>query len=67
MEEINADAAGHLASPGDVATPENRDRFIVRSLMEEAITSSQLEGASTTHKVAKELLRSQRGARTKDE
>lgn len=37
-----------------------RDTYLVNSLIEEAITSSQLEGASTTRKVAEEMLRSQR-------
>jgi len=40
---------------------------VVTSLIEEAITSSQLEGASTTHKVAKDMLRTGRKPRTKDE
>lgn len=35
--------------------------------MEEAITSSQLEGASTTRRVAKEMLRTGRPPRTNDE
>jgi len=35
--------------------------------MEEAISSSQLEGASTTRKVAKEILISERKPKTKDE
>jgi Fic family protein len=35
-------------------------RFLVNSLMEEAIRSSQLEGATTSRAVAKELLRSGR-------
>ncbi len=37
-----------------------RRRFVVNSLMEEAIRSSQLEGANTSRAVAKELLRSNR-------
>ena len=55
-----------LADP-QLANPEVRDRYIVRSLMEEAITSSQIEGASTTRKVAKEMLEQGRPPRTKDE
>lgn len=35
--------------------------------MEEAITSAQLEGAATTRKVAKDMLKSQRKPKTKDE
>ncbi len=38
-------------------------KYIVNSLMEEAIASSQLEGAATTRKVAKEMLRSGRKPR----
>lgn len=35
----------------------HRERYLVSSLMEEAISSSQMEGAATTRKVAKEMLR----------
>ncbi len=46
---------------GSTAIPEGQgDRYIINALMEEAIASSQLEGAATTRKVAKELLRSER-------
>ena len=38
--------------PGD-----NKERYLVSSLMEEAIFSSQMEGAATTRKVAKDMLR----------
>lgn len=37
--------------------PENKERYLISSLMEEAISSSQMEGAATTRKVAKEMLR----------
>lgn len=50
-----------------LANSQVRDRYIVRSLAEEAITSSQLEGASTTRKTAKEMLLSGRPPRTRDE
>lgn len=43
--------------------PNEHRRFLVNSLMEEAIASSQLEGAVTTRKCAKELLRSRRKPR----
>lgn len=36
---------------------ENRQRYLIGSVIEEAISSSQMEGASTTRKVAKEMLR----------
>lgn len=41
--------------------------YLVRSLMEESISSSQLEGAATTRKVAKEMLREQRSPRNTSE
>lgn len=36
---------------------DERARYVASSLMEEAISSSQMEGASTTRKVAKDMLR----------
>ena len=44
----------------EVVTSEQQagQRFLVNSLMEEAIRSSQLEGATTSRRVAKEMLRS---------
>lgn len=35
----------------------NKEHYLISSLMEEAISSSQMEGASTTRKVAKDMLR----------
>src|SRR3990167_7079178 len=55
---------------GDAAfiTRHEKDRYLVKSLMmEEAITSSQLEGAATTRKVAKEMLETKRPPRDKSE
>lgn len=42
-------------------------KYIINSLMEEAIASSQLEGAATTRKAAKEMLRSGRKPRNNAE
>ncbi len=42
-------------------------KFIIAGLTEEAIATSQIEGANTTRKVAKEMLASQRKPRTKSE
>lgn len=36
---------------------ENRQRYLISSIIDEAISSSQMEGASTTRKIAKEMLR----------
>ena len=47
---------------------QNRIQYLLKDLIEdEAISSSQLEGAATTTKVAKDLLKRQRGPRTPDE
>ncbi len=44
-----------------------RQKFISRGIMEEAIASSQLEGAHTTRKVAKRILLEKRKPRNKSE
>ena len=50
-----------------MTNPRTRNRHLVNSLIEEAITSSQLEGAATTRRVAKEMLQTGRDPRTQDE
>ncbi|MFI3261489.1 MAG: Fic family protein [Rikenellaceae bacterium] len=45
----------------------NREQYLVSSLMEEAISSSQMEGASTTRKVAKDMLRKKISPRDKSQ
>ncbi len=42
-------------------------KFTVSSLMEEAISSSQMEGANTTRKVAKEMIKQERRPKNKSE
>ncbi len=44
-----------------------RDQVVISSLMEEAIATSQIEGAVTTRKVAKEMLRTNRKPRDRSE
>ena len=46
---------------------DDRQYYLVSSLMEEAIASSQMEGASTTRKVAKEMLRKQERPKDKSQ
>ena len=45
----------------------NKEQYLVSSLMEEAIYSSQMEGAATTRKVAKEMLRKKMTPRDKSQ
>lgn len=67
LHEIDSLAAGRIAMPEPVTNPATRERFLFRSLVEEAITSSQLEGASTTRKSAMEMFRSGRQPADKSE
>ncbi|MEK6720647.1 MAG: Fic family protein [Chloroflexota bacterium] len=64
---VDRQASGEIAISEVVTSPEMRNRYIVSSLIEEAITSSQLEGASTSRAVAKEMLRSGRPPRDRSE
>jgi Fic family protein len=58
----------NLAGQGIVPHNSIKSRYLISSLvMEEAISSSQLEGASTTRKVAKEMLALEKKPRTEDE
>lgn len=50
--------------PAESFNTQIRDNYLMQSLIEEAITSSQLEGASTTRDVAKEMLRTNRKPKT---
>jgi Fic family protein len=67
LHRVDQEASGQIAISEEVTNSQTRHRYIVSSLIEEAITSSQLEGASTTHRVAEEMLRTGRPARTRDE
>ena len=67
LHQVDRDASGRIELPADVANPDARNRYLVSSLIEEAITSSQLEGAATSRLVAKEMLRSGRRPRDRSE
>ena len=45
----------------------DKTKFILNSIMEEAISSSQMEGANTTRKKAKEMIQQEQRPRTKSE
>jgi Fic family protein len=64
---INTNASGRITLSEQVTDPATRDEYLVSSLIEEATTSSQLEGASTTRRVAKDLIRSGRPPRDRSE
>lgn len=67
LHAIDVGAGGSIGIPEPITNPHTRDRYLIRSLMEEAITSSQLEGAVTTREVAKEMIRTGRPPRDTSE
>ncbi|OLT31215.1 hypothetical protein BJF84_04385 [Rhodococcus sp. CUA-806] len=56
LDEVSQRASGQIALPDEVMNKTTRDRYVIQSLVEEAISSSQLEGASTSRKEAKRML-----------
>jgi Fic family protein len=67
LHHIDRDAAGQINSSAGEPIKEDPNRYLISSLIEEAITSSQLEGASTTRQVAASMLRSGRKPRDHSE
>jgi len=67
VHEIDRDASGRITLPEDVTNHGTRDQYVASPLYEEAFRSSQLEGASTTLAVAKEMLRTKRPPRNQSE
>ncbi|VAW56856.1 hypothetical protein MNBD_GAMMA07-113, partial [hydrothermal vent metagenome] len=67
LHEIDINGGGKLKTTEQVTNPNTRDTYLINSLIEESITSSQLEGAATTRKVAKEMIRQKRKPRDKSE
>lgn len=67
LHEIDLRLGGQIKMPEEVINPATKDEYYVSSLIEEAITSSQLEGATTTRRVAKEMLRTGRAPQDRSE
>ena len=67
LHRIDLSAGGHVGMPAQITNPETSNQYYVASLIEEAITSSQLEGASTTRQVAKQMIRSARAPADRSE
>ncbi len=67
LHRVDRDAAGVIGAPEQVTNPQTKTTYLLKSLVEEAITSSQLEGASTTRRVAKDMLLSGRAPRDRSE
>jgi len=67
LHEIDRQGGGSLKGSDQVTDPQTRDTYLIKTLFEEAITSSQLEGAATTRAVAKEMLRTGREPKDRGE
>jgi Fic family protein len=67
VHTIDRRASGEITLSEIVTNPHTRNRYVVSSLIEEAITSSQLEGASSTRRAAKDMIRSGRPPRNRSE
>ena len=66
LHELDMNLGGILQSE-NIIPSEDKDRYLISSIMEEAIASSQLEGAAITRKVAREMLEKDRKPQNKSE
>ncbi|MBA4370678.1 MAG: Fic family protein [Coriobacteriaceae bacterium] len=64
---IDRDAGGRITTTDAGIPGYAQQRYLISSLMEEAIASSQIEGASTTRKAAKDMLRTGRRPKNRAE
>lgn len=64
--EFDMNLGGYLGTQSFIPDAD-KNRYLVSSNMEEAIASSQMEGAATTRKIAKDMLRKSISPRTRSE
>jgi len=67
LHHIDSGGGGVIGLPDRVTNSPARDRYVINSLIEEAITSSQLEGAVSTREVARDMIKSGRKPRDRSE
>ncbi|MFH0891401.1 MAG: Fic family protein [Candidatus Falkowbacteria bacterium] len=67
FHEIDLNTGGELFSSKAETDKQEKQRLISRGIMEEAIASSQLEGASTSRKIAKQFLKEGRKPKNESE
>jgi len=67
LHHIDLQTAGQMSTQTPIVNPHMKNTYLVRSFIEEAISSSQLEGAVTTQRIAKEMLRQGRKPKDKSE
>lgn len=66
LHEFDLNLGGTLEGQ-NITSKEDHNRYLINSIMEEAIASSQLEGASTSRKEAKKMLRQERKPKNNSE
>lgn len=66
LHQFDMHIGGTLSSNIGIAETD-KTKFKISSIMEEAISSSQMEGANTTRKKAKEMIQQEKNPRTKSE
>lgn len=60
-------ASGNISVDKPILSPQFKNTYLVSSLIEEAINSSQLEGATTTRDIAKKMIKEGRNPRDTSE
>ncbi|HPA57514.1 MAG TPA: Fic family protein [bacterium] len=60
-------SGGNCSTEKSIQNPRAKDYYLLSSIMEESITSSQLEGATTTRDIAKKMIRENRAPKNKSE
>lgn len=66
LHQFDLHIGGNLGSNIGIAETD-KTKFVISSIMEEAIASSQMEGANTTRKKAKEMIQKEQKPRNKSE
>ncbi|MFH1221679.1 MAG: Fic family protein [Candidatus Micrarchaeota archaeon] len=67
LHDLDIRVGGKIGLEAQMPGPELQKKYLVNSLMEEAIASSQLEGAATSRVAAKKMLRENRKPRNHSE
>jgi Fic family protein len=67
QHKVDQEAGGTIGCQEPVTNQETKNTYLVRSLIEEAFTSSQIEGAATTRAIAKAMIREGRKPRSTGE
>lgn len=67
LHEFDLRLAGGLSEQITAATEVSKHQYLIGSIMEESIASSQIEGAITSRVAAKDMLRKNRSPRNKSE